>query len=385
MSSVRERLVAAGEELKAAFVGRDDAIDCILLTLVSGTNFILVGDPGTAKSALVKRAFSHVKDARQFGILCGSFATEDKVFGPPNIKAFKDGEWARVTKNKLAGVELAFLDEVMKSNDGTLNSMLGALNEREYDGKAIPLWACGAATNWPEVRGRSEVVAALWDRFLLRCRVDCLTNAADRAKMISASEAVRSYAAKATVTVEELQEAREEARGVKVSAEFVRSLVDVAQRLRAEQVEVSDRRLASLVLVAQASAWIADRTAVEVDDIDALRFGLWNDEPHVAVVATIIESVDAEVKKRCLKAIAEAQANFKPNLSPSNTTEALRVMRVATTAAREVTPVLKSGMLRRANHALVDQELKKLRNSFEALHDKMKPQLGVDQGKPDTF
>lgn len=376
MSSPRERLVAAAEQLKGAFVGRDEAIDCIVLALVAGTNFILVGDPGTAKSALVRLAFSHVEKGRLFKKLCGSFATMDEMVGPTDIRAFKSGDWKRVTKGRLADCEFAFLDEVMKSNDGTLNSLLGMLNEREYDGEPIPLWVCGAATNWPEVRSRSETVAALWDRFLIRCRVDCLTNPGDRAKMIEAAEGVRGYEPKATVTIAELQVAREDARTVKVSPEFVASLVAVAARLRNEQIQVSDRRLASLVLVAKASAWVAGRKAVEVDDIDALRFGLWNDEPHVPVVQSIIESVDAEVKKRCLKAIADAQANFARDLKGD---DAVRAMRTATDAAKDVGPVLRGGQLRKANHALVTSELNRLRSSFQALHGKLKPQMGGNQ------
>ncbi len=43
------------DRLKTQFVGRDEVIDLIALALVAGEHLFLLGQPGTAKSALIRQ------------------------------------------------------------------------------------------------------------------------------------------------------------------------------------------------------------------------------------------------------------------------------------------------------------------------------------------
>jgi MoxR-like ATPase len=92
---VRVKLLEMGAQLTSTFVERDDAVKAILLALVTRNNFILVGDPGTAKTKLARAAFAHVTQARVFATLCGAFATEDKIFGPVSSSSSRTGGRAR--------------------------------------------------------------------------------------------------------------------------------------------------------------------------------------------------------------------------------------------------------------------------------------------------
>ena len=56
------------EPLKATFVGKDEIVDLMGVSLVAGENLFLLGPPGTAKSALV-RELSHRLAGRSFEYL----------------------------------------------------------------------------------------------------------------------------------------------------------------------------------------------------------------------------------------------------------------------------------------------------------------------------
>src|SRR5262245_59133317 len=73
----------------------------------------------------------------------------------------------------LPEAEFAFLDELFNANSAILNNLLTVLNERVYRRGAethrLPLLSTFAASNQlPE----DDALQALFDRFLLRCKVD---------------------------------------------------------------------------------------------------------------------------------------------------------------------------------------------------------------------
>src|SRR5262249_58271818 len=165
LGSVRTRFRAARDALSAVFREREDAIECITLAALSGVHALLVGPPGTAKSALFFGFLASFPDARKFQTLVTKFGTEDEYFGPVKLSALKNDKWERNLDGRLAAVECAFLDEVFKGSDSVLNTLLSAMNERLYKGQPIPLrMLVGASNELPE----EEILAAVDDRFLLR-------------------------------------------------------------------------------------------------------------------------------------------------------------------------------------------------------------------------
>ncbi|MEM2026109.1 MAG: AAA family ATPase, partial [Desulfurococcaceae archaeon] len=155
-------------ELVKPFVGREDEGMAITLALMTSEHIVLIGEPGTAKSALARRAADLLK-ARFFKYLLTRFTEPDELFGPLDISALKNGRYVRITKGKLPEAEIAFLDEIFNASSAILNTLLTLLNERViYDGYneiAVPLWALvSASNNVPE----ELEYQALYDRFLLR-------------------------------------------------------------------------------------------------------------------------------------------------------------------------------------------------------------------------
>src|SRR5262249_3075954 len=162
------RFQEAARILNNAFLDKQEIIRLLIISAIAGEHMILVGPPGTAKSALI-RMFAQLVDARYFEYLLTRFTEPNEIFGPVDIKLFREGRYTRRTEKMLPDAEIVFLDEIFKSNSAILNSLLGILNDRRFangaDVQRVPLLSMYAAAN--EVPN-DENLAAMFDRFLLR-------------------------------------------------------------------------------------------------------------------------------------------------------------------------------------------------------------------------
>ena len=155
-------------ELSYPFVSREEEAKVITLALLSREHVLLIGEPGTAKSALARRA-AELINARFFKYLLTKYTEPAELFGPLDINALKEGVYRRITRGKLPEAEIVFLDEIFNANSAILNALLSILNERIlYDGYTeipVPLWTLISASN--RIPDEPEL-EALYDRLLLR-------------------------------------------------------------------------------------------------------------------------------------------------------------------------------------------------------------------------
>lgn len=374
MVTPRTKIQNAMKQLDATFIQRTEAITCVWLALLTGQNFILVGDPGTAKTALVKACYSHISDARVFSVLCGSFATEDKIFGPTDVKAFQEGRWARATNGRLADCDLGFLDEMLKANDGTLNGMLTALNEREYEGGQIALRTCGAATNWPEVMSRSDNVSALWDRVLFRAQVPEVRGEEERIKLLAAVDKVKRYkpADEALLTLAELDQVRAEIAGIAIEEAPRRSVVKMQEILEGQKIHNSSRRFGALQMGLRASAWLDGRDKVLLDDFDALKFGLWTTRDQIDAVVAVVEACDQQVVNECLTKLRSALRHCKETTSLA---AAPGLIKLAGKAATESKEMLEKFGARTKGKEQIKDGIAQLKVAYTELKARVKPVL----------
>src|SRR5579859_907122 len=172
--SLPTRLAQLAHGLEERFLGKDEVIRLLLVAAVAGEHAVLIGPPGTAKSALI-RTFARMMQASYFEYLLTRFTEPNEIFGPVDIGAFREGRYERRTEGMLPEAEIVFLDEVFKSNSAILNALLTLLNERRYTSggrvqKCPLLSAFGASNEVPS----DETLTAIYDRFLLRIRNDNL-------------------------------------------------------------------------------------------------------------------------------------------------------------------------------------------------------------------
>jgi MoxR-like ATPase len=175
----RPQLHALIADFEAGLLERDVAVRLGLLALLAGEHILLVGPPGSAKSALARRLHAALGGGRYFERLLTRFSTPEELFGPLSLKALEDDRYERLIDGYLPTASVAFLDEVFKANSAILNALLGLLNERAFDNGreriATPLVSVVGASN--EVPA-DEALLAFYDRFLLRVPVAHVSDAA---------------------------------------------------------------------------------------------------------------------------------------------------------------------------------------------------------------
>lgn len=166
------RVNAHLDALSARFVSRRALLELVMLGLIAREHVLLIGPPGTGKSAVV-HAVAETIEASSFDYLIGRFTEPSELFGALDLNALKDGQVRPVTSGMLPEADIAFLDEIFLGSTAILNSLLKILNERTYRrgqySVKTPLISCVAASNaMPE----DPLLAAFADRFLITMFVD---------------------------------------------------------------------------------------------------------------------------------------------------------------------------------------------------------------------
>lgn len=320
VADVRAKLLEAEEQLNSVFINRREVIRVMIIAHLIRQHYLLVGTPGTAKTAIATCFAKHITGATYFKTMLGSFSSPEKVFGPLDIDKFKKGRYEHVTEGKLAAVVFAFLDEFFKANEATLNELLTALNEREFGGQKIPLQTCGMATNWPEVISRTNNTNALYDRCLLRVEVRDVETKEDMVKVLQAVDEVEVYEPdpEGTITLAELTEVQNSVAELELSDEVRLMLADVRDKLATRMVggqkkphiEISSRRLGALQKAMRASAWLAGRKEVGVADFDVLKFGLWNNWGEQQQVTAVLNTIDSAIVQAIATKIDKARSEY---------------------------------------------------------------------------
>ncbi len=166
------RIRDAIREATTGLIDRDQLAELMILGAVAQEHLLVVGPPGTAKSAIVRRVAQSL-GGQYFEYLLGRFTEPSELFGPVNLTKLREGTVETDIAGMLPEAEIAFLDEVFLGSTAILNTLLGVLNERQFKRGhtrvKCPLRICvGAANGLPEDEG----LAAFADRFLLHVFVE---------------------------------------------------------------------------------------------------------------------------------------------------------------------------------------------------------------------
>ncbi|HMR76845.1 MAG TPA: AAA family ATPase [Polyangiaceae bacterium] len=290
-----QRLRQVAETLDSQFLGKSEVIRLLLIAVVAREHAVLIGPPGTAKSALL-RNLAHLLDAKYFEYLLTRFTEPNEIFGPVDIQAFRDGHYRRRTAGMLPESEIVFLDEVFKSNSAILNSLLTLLNERLYSSGGqvveVPLISAFGASN--EVP-TDESLGALFDRFLLRIRSDNLdayhfNELLDLGVRHEVKKLKREKAAP-LVSAKDLHAMTDDlAKRLSFSEAFLSSYKGLVFQIRAEGISVSDRRIVKMLKLFAASAYLDGRDQADNSDLFVLKH-IWNAEDQAPILEQIVQPV----------------------------------------------------------------------------------------------
>ncbi len=292
---LHQRLRQVAETLQRQFIGKDEIIRLMSVAVVAGEHCVLLGPPGTAKSALI-RTMAQLLQANYFEYLLTRFTEPNELFGPVDINAFREGKYRRNTEGMLPQAEIVFLDEIFKSNSAILNALLTLLNERRFVSGGVtiecPLISVFGASN--EVPS-DETLGAIFDRFLLRVQSDNLDAYHFNELLLRGINwEVRQLEGdrlQPLVGAAELIHLRKHfGKQMQFSDEFLSTYKGLVFQIRAEGISLSDRRTIKLLKLFAASAYLDGRQQADTSDFFILKH-IWNNHDQAALLDAIVQPV----------------------------------------------------------------------------------------------
>lgn len=340
-------------EVSGTLAERGELVHTIALALLTRKNLFVLGEPGQAKSQAIDTFRSHILGAKQFDILMSKGIDQEQLFGrldlasiiPGNVSnsrlkddpkyeamrvqlkqlmdtaatdqefmelaqlqgnmvryrnamaLYNQGNPEILTEGKIPDSHICFLDELFKANDGVLNSLLKALNERKYTNEGvtmtIPVVSFFSASNEiPNFNNPEEkCLRALYDRFDFKVCTSNVEDSENRVKILVAKRNGMGDAMTATITLQELEQMQEEVKSVLVPSGIDVLADNILCELRRKDITVSDRTFFNYAPVVQAQAWLEGRDKVRPTDLKALVNYLWNKPEERATISEVIDKI----------------------------------------------------------------------------------------------
>lgn len=272
-------------------VGRTDVIDAIILGVAARQNVCMIGVPGTAKTLLVQLVASSFADqpGDVFDIMLTKFTKPAEMFGPVDLKELERGKYHYQTDGYAPMAKVVIVDEVFKGSSAIMNANLRLANERTFkngnvDEQAPLRTMVGMSNEFPE---EPALLAAFFDRFPIKLMVKSLESD-DFAAMLRIVADGNKAPCPIKITDADLAELDALIDACQVTDEVIDSLAQLREMVKAKSVSPSDRRYAQALRVLKATAVLAGRDRVSLNDFAALESVLWNSEQEIPIVRAIL-------------------------------------------------------------------------------------------------
>lgn len=351
------------DELREAFLERDELFTQLELALLCREHCLVIGPPGTAKSAVANAVLGRIVDeqtgiASLFSKQLAENTVQTDLIGPVDFKVLTEtGRTEHLTDEGMLGAVHAFLDEVFDGRDMLLRSILNVLHERELKhGRKVTPGRCECAVMTSnrylsEVLQRSpELLQAFADRISFSCFTPRgFARSQSRAQMLARAHAGQRPTLHERLTLQQLDVLQATVSAVEVPAavsEGIEVLSDALERqLQAQASRMPDyvptkyfsQRTMVKALWALKAIVVRDRLyrqperplVAELDDLPKLDSFFLLAGPTGPSLETLIkgavdprERAQLEIVRVEQRAFAEALQQVRPQLEQSATREA---------------------------------------------------------------
>ena len=282
VAGARARIMA---ELGKVIVGQDEAVEQVLIALLTGGHCLITGVPGLAKTLLIKTlaeildlSFKRIQFTPDLmpADITGTEILEDDGTGKRRMQFVKGPVFANVL----------LADEINRTPPKTQAALLEAMQEYQVTaaGTRYPLeepFFVLATQNPIEMEGTYPLPEAQLDRFMFNVVIDYLPQN-DEVAVVQRTTAGKPEAIEALFTGEDVLRFHDIVRKVPIAEDIVRYAVRLAAASRPHQEGTPDfvnqwvnwgaglRAAQFLVLGGKARALLAGRAHVAAEDIRAL-------------------------------------------------------------------------------------------------------------------
>ena len=286
IDKISEELAQLRGELSKVFVGQDEVVTQLLVTLLANGHALMTGVPGLGKTQLVKslsqllglsfRRIQFTPDLMPADILGGEVLEQDPETGRRNFR-FQEGPLF---------TQVLLADEINRTPPKTQSALLEAMGERQVttagQTRVLPEPFLVLATQNPiELEGTYPLPEAQLDRFLLNVVMDYLP-IAEEVKMVSMTTRPVGVPLSAQLDAGRILEMQALCREVVAPEGVVEHAVSLCAATRPGTPQclprfqqyvkwgAGSRASQSLVLAGKARALLAGRGNVSHEDINAL-------------------------------------------------------------------------------------------------------------------
>jgi len=261
-------------EIAKAIVGQSPLVDGSLIALLCGGHALIEGVPGLGKTLSVK-ILARALNVTFQRVQCTSDLMPADLLGT-NILNLQSGTFSLHQGPMFT--DLLLVDEVNRMPPRTQASLLESMEERQVtiDGtrhSLSPLFTVLATQNPVEFEGTYPLPEAQLDRFLLKIRIGYPTAAEELDILARHNNQMPSVIEEldiAPLDPETLQQARRELRELRMEPSLLGYISEIARRTRnwpSVSLGASPRAAISLMLVAKATAALAERDYLIPDDV----------------------------------------------------------------------------------------------------------------------
>jgi MoxR-like ATPase len=271
-------------------IGRDKEINLTGIAMLARANIMLLGTPGEGKSFLASTMLDNMLNVNAFFTACSPETDMDAIFGTPIFQELQHGKMVRNLEGSLADCDIAFIDEIGKANDALHKSMFTALNERVFvNGTAgtvtLPLISTIAASN----ESLSLDTAGLNSRFHLKVICNRLDNE-QRFELLSRRNNANRliFPDELKISIADIRNANNYVKAIRLDDQLLRKIIAIAHILDMSS-QPDSRKLELSVDLVKASCWLRMKTEPTIEDLNVLKYSLWDAPEHASEVESVID------------------------------------------------------------------------------------------------
>lgn len=387
MNSVKSRVAKIRDDLKAAFVEREDVIENMLRAIFSRQHVVLLGEAGIAKTAATEAFVARITNAKYFKRLMRRDSCPDEILGSMSLKALENDEYKRVLDpaggwqgmrvGNIVRAHVALIDEAFKSNSTVLNGMLDVMNERTFqNGGAEEKCDLISAFLLSNEKPEKEELAAFWDRCVVRMVVKDIQEDGNFLAFLNNKTGNNTHQnSGATLDVTELHAAINDVKTVAIKPELNQQIVDLRRKLHGIGIRPSPRRFSFILDFLKAVAWLDGRNEVESDDLMALTDCLWETEDDMPKISGILGQLASPDFGRILELFDSAKETYEK--TKTNGADAATLLDANTklrSAKQHLDKLAKSASSKKAQNKAAEAS-----SAIKRWHAEMLSKLGMNE------
>lgn len=290
-------------------IEREDQIELLGISLVSGIDPLFLGDPGVGKTWMIELLLMLLDGANTsdfFNTLVFKETPADDLLGMRSLPAMKEGRIERMTEGYLPTSVVAYVDEIFKASPTLTNSLLDIMAQRKLKVGAnvldcSQLLCMFFSSN--ELPDREDQLP-MRDRIGLTNFVPGVRTPEGRIKVMKIQDDYQADARNIDLddaprlTLDEVHQIRGEVQRIVIPDPLFEKMSDAQEQFASAGHPPSQRRIGQMLLAAKAHAWTKGRGEADTDDLQVWQHMAWNNpDDHQSARDIVLKFANAFAQK----------------------------------------------------------------------------------------